>query len=282
MTRLLLLLLFGCAALVLGACGDDDEQVGAGDDGPPSTGASFEPEGEYLSEEVTERGAVRPLVDGTRIALRFDGGVLGAHAGCNSLSGDYRLEGGVLRVGQMGGTEMGCDPERHDQDRWLMELLTAGPRLEPADDGFVLTSGDTVVRFVDREVADPDRPLVGTTWVVTGFIDGEVAMSTTGAGDPGQLVFEDNGLVTGHDGCNGFGYGSSPGEEPEGLAYRVEGGSITFEGAAVTTDMACPDRQDDVERFHAVLAGTVEFEIEASSLTIMAPDGRGVTYTAGS
>ena len=277
MTRLLLLL--GCAALVLGACGDDDEPVATDDNGSPPPG-SFEPAGEYLSEEVTERGAARPLVDGTRIALRFDDGVLGADAGCNSLSGDYRLEGDVLRVGQMGGTEMGCDPERHDQDRWLTELLTAGPRLEPAEDGFVLTSGDTAIRFVDREVADPDQPLVGTKWVVTGFIDGDVAMSTSGPGDPGQLVFEDNGLVTGHDGCNGFGYGSSPGEEPEGLAYRVEGGSITFEGGAVTTDMACPDREDDVERYHAVLRGTVEFEIEGTQLTLVAGDGRGVTFTA--
>ncbi len=41
-----------------------------------------------------------------------------------------------------------------------------------------MTSSDTVVRFLDREVAEPDRELVGTTWHVDGFADGDDPEST--------------------------------------------------------------------------------------------------------
>ena len=64
---------------------------------------------EWLSTAVTEDGADRPLVDGTRIRLSFTDGELAASAGCNTMGGAYRIEEGLLVVEGGGMTEMGCD-----------------------------------------------------------------------------------------------------------------------------------------------------------------------------
>lgn len=50
----------------------------------------------YLSVSVTEDGADRPLVPGTRIRLNLrEDGVLIARAGCNTFSGGIMLDDGV-------------------------------------------------------------------------------------------------------------------------------------------------------------------------------------------
>jgi heat shock protein HslJ len=271
-TMLVLVLL---AAAVLAACGGSEDEPVSSDGGTPRVG-----DGDHRSTAVEEDGAPRPLVDGTTISLRLADGRIVANAGCNTMTGEYELADGVLLVDSLATTDMGCDPPRHDQDAWLAELLVSGPTVTAFGAGFDLTSGRTTIRFTDRRVVEPDASLVGTTWELTGFIDGDVAMSApAGGGAPASVAFEENGFVTGHDGCNGFGYATSD-DGQSGLRYAVDGDEITFEGDPATTEMACPGTEEDVERFHAVLRGTVAARIEASSLTLTAPDGRGVTYAA--
>ncbi len=286
MKRLLATLAIGF--VVLAACGSDDEPVTAGDDptgdDPAGDVSTFDIEdpGEYRATEITEDGAPRPLVEGTTLTVRFENGEVSASAGCNHLGSMYEIGDGVLRIEGMAGTEMGCDPERHDQDAWIADLLSSGPTVEPTDDGFVLSTETTTVRFVDREIAEPDADLVGTTWIVNGFLDGETAMSSAPPREEGFLRFEENGFVTGHDGCNRFGFaeGAAPDEAGSdlGLRYEVDGDRITLEGDTVQTLIDCDDEY--VERFRAVLTGPVAYEIEASSLTLLVDDGRGVTLTA--
>ena len=261
------------AVLALWGCGDDDD-VSTGDvpDGPALAA-------EYLSMEVTEDGRPRELVPGTRIRLSFDGDRLGASLGCNQLGGRYRLDGDVLVVDELSSTEMGCDPPRHDQDRWFADLLTSRPALAVAGDDLTVTSGTTIITFRDREVADPDRELVGTTWEVDGFVDVDTAMSMAPPATPGTLVLREDGWVTGSDGCNSIGYAT--GSEPEiGIRLAVEGDRIRFDGDPVSSLQACEGGEDYVERYRAVLRGTVTWSIEADRLTLVAPDGRGVTYRA--
>ena len=270
-TTLVLVLLAGA---LLAACGGSEDEPVRSDGGTPQV-----EDGDYRSTAVEEDGAPRPLVDGTTIALRLDDGRIVVNAGCNTMSGEYELDDGVLVVDSLATTEMGCDPPLHEQDAWVAALLVAGPTVVPVDDGFELTSGGTTIRLTDRNLVEPDADLVGTTWEVTGFIDGDVAMSGPQDGETAHVVFDENGYVTGHDGCNGFGYATSD-DGRSGLRYTVDGDRITFDGAPASTEIACPGREDDVERFHAVLRGTVTSRIEASSLTLVAPDGRGVTYAA--
>jgi heat shock protein HslJ len=264
-------------AMAAAACGDDGGSTSSTGDGGQQGGSI---EGEWVATGATEGGATRALVPGTTIRLRLEDGALTASAGCNTIGAAYTIDRDVLRVDATSTTDMGCDPPRHDQDAWLAGVLTSGPRLTRSDDGLLLRGREVEIAFVDREVAEPDRALVGTTWVVDGYVDGSGpdATASSAAGDAARVVFGANGFVVGDDGCNHFGYGGPAGEEPDGLRYEVHGDRIAFTGAAGSTLMLCPSV--DTDRFWAVLSGTVTWTIDASHLTLVAADGRGVTYRA--
>jgi heat shock protein HslJ len=270
------------ALLVLAACGDDDEPVASRDGTTPPDGPALAEA--YVSTEVREGGELRPLVEGTRIQLGLADGRIHASLGCNSLSGTYRLEGGVLVVEDgLAMTEMGCDPPRHAQDEWFAELLGAGPTVELDGDVLTLTAGDTVVVFQDREVAEPDRDLVGTTWEVDGYADGadpdDAAMSAP-ADVTASVRFEGNGYVTGRDGCNDFGFGGAEGEVTDGLRYEVDGDQLVLTGAPASTMVACPSLDEHLDRFWSALTGTVTWSVEADRLRLTGEDGRAVTFRA--
>ena len=152
-----------CAVLVVAGC---TSAAPAGLDGRT-----------FLSTAVTDGGGARDLVPGTRIRLSFDDGRIGVQAGCNTMGASYRLDGGRLRITDAATTEMGCDPARQAQDDWVFAFLGAGPTVALAGDELTLTAGSTAIRFLDREVAEPDLPLVGTTWTVVSLIGGDAVSS---------------------------------------------------------------------------------------------------------
>ncbi|HEX4901383.1 MAG TPA: META domain-containing protein [Acidimicrobiales bacterium] len=270
-TGVKLLLVLLVLALAAGCGDDDDVSTGDAPEGPALAA-------EYLSIDVTEDGRPRELVPGSRIRLTFSDGQVGASLGCNQLGGRYRLDGDVLVVDELFTTDMGCDPRRHAQDGWFADLLGGRPTLAVAGDDLTITRGSTVVTFRDREVADPDRELVGTTWEVDGFLDVDTAMSMAPPAAPGTLVLREDGWVTGSDGCNSIGYSDT--DDPEGIRHRVAGDRITFEGDPVSTLQACEGGEDYVERYREVLSGTVTWSIEADRLTLTTDSGQGVTYRA--
>lgn len=251
--------LLGVLVLTSAACGADDT---GGDDEIVLDGRTF------LSTGVTEDGAERPLVDGTRLTLRFEGGRLIASAGCNTLGGTYALDSTTLRVGLLATTEMGCDPVRHAQDQWLGDILSGDPTVALSDDELTLTSGGTVITLLDREVADPDRPLVGAVWTLETIIEGDAASSIP-QGVIATIEFADDGRVTMNTGCNTGG-----GEVEIGEA------TMTF-GPITLTERACEPAAMEVEAaVVALLAGTVEYEIEASLLSLRGPS-TGLDFRSG-
>lgn len=276
--RVLVLLLV--LALAAAGCGDDDEPVAAGA-GPGGVTLAAE----YVSVEVTAGGEPRPLVPGTEIRLTFDGDHLGASLGCNQLGGTFTVEGTRLVVEALETTEMGCDPALHDQDRWFAELLAGRPQILTSGGEIQVDDGHTRIVLRDVEVAEPDRPLLATTWEVTGFVDGGGPEGTTmsiAVDRPGTLQLLDTGFVVGFDGCNDLGYGGSADEPPsEGLRWDLDGDQLTFAGDPVSTAIGCEGPQaEHADRYRAVLAGTVTWTVDADRLTITAADGRGVTYRA--
>ena len=224
----------------------------------------------FLSTQVTEGGADRPLVPGTRIRLTFRNGTdLGASAGCNTMGGSYRVTNGVLVFEGGGMTQMGCDEPRHAQDEWLAGFLASQPTAALSGNELVLTSGRVVVRLLDEEVANPDLPLVGPVWTVDTIVEGDVAMGMPGAA-VATLRFQPDGSIEVFTGCN------------EGSAsVTVEGSSLRF-GPVALTRRACEPPADQIER--AVLAvlqsETVALEITANTLTLTAGN-RGLGLRGG-
>ena len=249
-----------CCALAAASCGS----FGAGAMGDLQ-GRTF------LSIAVTENGQPRALVDGTRIRIVFpkDRMAISVSAGCNTMGGDARIDGGRLRVTQLGMTDMACDPARMTQDDWLAKVLSDGPSIALGNDQLVLTRGTTEIRLLDREVADPDRPLVATRWNVETLVDGDIASSVP-AGTQAHLIVAADGTLSGSDGCNLVSGGA-----------KAASGTIRF-ADIVTTKMACePDKARLEQAVLAVLrAGDVTYEIEADLLRLRAPGGAGLDLRA--
>lgn len=274
--RILLLVL--ATALALAACGGDDESVTAGA-GPGDAPLADE----YVSFEVTAGGEPRPLVEGTEIRLRFNDDQLSASLGCNQLSGRFHFDGTRLVVDGLASTEMGCDPARHEQDQWFADLLTSRPQLLISGDELVINDGYTTVLLRDAEASAPDRPLLDTTWEVEGFADGqdpEDSAMAFGVAQPGRVRFQDDGFVTGFDGCNQFGTGQAPDDPVDGLRYEVDGDQLAFSGTPVMTEVACPDLTEYVDRFWAVLTGTATWSVDGDQLRLVGDDGQVVTFRA--
>jgi heat shock protein HslJ len=225
-------------------------------------------------EFVSDRVEGRALVGGTTISLRFEERALSATAGCNSLGGPYRLEGfngatGTVVVdgGGLSMTEIGCDPPRHDQDTWLADLLLAKPTVSlPDDDQMTLTDGTSTIHFVDREVADPDRPLVDTTWKVDSIITGDAVSSVPENGSVTFVFGGDGRLVVTSDKCTSA-----------AVSYEQSGEQITL-GSYTVDDIGCPSPW--AETLALLDAKSLAFTIDHARLTLTASSGKGLSLTA--
>lgn len=224
----------------------------------------------FLSTGVTENGQAKQLVAGTRIRLSFgeEGRRIAANVGCNHLGGDARVEDGKLVAQDLSMTAMGCDAGRSEQDAWLATFLTGAPTIRSSGVELVLANGTTEIRLLDRTVADPDRPLTGTRWIVESIIDRDTASSIP-QGAVAHLLVNADGTFTGNTGCNQMG-GAAP------LAQAT----IRF-GGVFTTKMACePDRMRLEQAVLSVLADDVSYEIDADQLRLRHPSGRGLDLRA--
>jgi heat shock protein HslJ len=152
-----------------------------------------------------------------------------------------------------------------DQDAWLADLLD-GASIRLDDDTLTLSKDGSALTLVDREVADPDRPLIGTRWVVDGLVEGD-AVSSVPVGVVAALTFS-AGRVDVEAGCN-----------RGGGAVTATEATLTF-GPIALTKMACEGGAMDVERLVSeVLSADVRYAIEAGTLTLDA-GGAGLTLHA--
>jgi heat shock protein HslJ len=222
---------------------------------------------EFLSRAIVDGGAALDLVPGTRVRVGFTADGLTASAGCNTFGATYTIEAGRLVIGPGAMTEMGCDDARNRQDQWLFAFLGSKPGVTLAGTDLTLDNGRTIMRLVDRTIAEPDLNLVGPTWTVTSIIDGD-AVSSVPAGATATLVFNADGSVDVHPGCN----------EGRG-AWALAGTGLAFRDV-ILTKMACMDPAGSLET--AVLAvlnqGAVQASIKSNVLTLQA-GGRGLQLT---
>lgn len=209
----------------------------------------------------------RVLVAGSTVRLAFAGGRIAASAGCNSMSGAYTLDGSVMRAAQLATTEMACDPALMAQDRWLAELL-AGAVVALGGDTLTLARSGVTLTLVDREVADPDRLLTGTRWVVDGLVDGD-AVSSIPSDVRASLLFSD-GRVSVEAGCN-----------RGGGTVTITATTLAF-GPIALTKMRCEGAAQAVDQaVTAVLVSrAVGYAIDADTLTLDA-GGQGLLLRAG-
>lgn len=178
-------------------------------------------------------------------------------AGCNGHFGAYAVDGAVLTIEQLASTDIGCDEPLSTQDVWLSAFFTGSPTIELDADRLTISNDEATLVFLDREVADPDRPLTGRTWTVDTFLVDGGANRLGGDTDP-TLEFGEGGNLTFFTGCN------------QGTG-RFEAIATTLTLSDLSSDdAACEGLAGEKEvLFLGVIAdGDVEFEIDAARLTL--------------
>lgn len=255
MRRVMLVLL-----LVLGLTACGTEQLAPGGEGP-------EPDAELSGEWELVDGV--EVVKGHPITLRVEGGEVGGVAACNSYGGTVTIDGDRFSVGDIARTEMGCPaPGVHESERAYLDALLVVERYERDGEQLVLRGPDVQLRF-DQVPPEEGAPLTGTEWQLESLMSGDGpdgAVSSTMA--PAWLRLDDDRSFTGFDGCNEL-FGS----------WTLDG-DVLHLGEVGTTDMACPDIQQQATHVLDVLTGEPAVEHEGRRLRLSIP-GQGLDYRAG-
>lgn len=197
------------------------------------------------------------VAPGAALRIEFRDGQVSFSGGCNGHSGAATFDGDQLTVGPMMATMMACNQPLMEQDATVAALLNAGVTVQLDGDNLALTGADGArIELLDRVVADPDRPIEGTTWVVNGVISDESVSSGWGEAEATITIVDGQAQV--NAGCN------------RGMASATVGeGTITF-GPLALTKMMCDEDATRLEAaVVAVLQGEVTFDVEAGNLTLM-------------
>jgi heat shock protein HslJ len=242
-------------AVVLAACG-----------GGEVTGPGEAPAGLDGTEWVLVAGV--PMVDGYPITLRVEDGRVGGIAACNSYGGDVVVSGDRLEVTDVARTEMGCpEPGVHDSESAFLDALLAVDRYERTQAQLVLLGPGVELRF-DPVAPEPDAALTGTPWRLESLLSGagpDGTASSTMA--DATLRLDDDGTFHASDGCNDL----------DGR-WVLEGDTLRLL-EVITTDMACPGIDQQVEHVHEVLLGEPTVTLEGRRLVLAVPE-RALDYRA--
>lgn len=209
------------------------------------------------SELLLERALGYDALVDVPVELKFRGGTMSFYAGCNTNSGAFSVRDGVLSISGFRSTLGGCEPSRN-HDRWLHGFFSGRPTVTLSGSRLTMKSGPVTLVFLDVEVADPDRALVGTPWDVVEFLN-EHSRFSADLGERPEVEFLADGTVRVSTGCN-TGRGT----------FTLDERAITF-GPIAYTKVACVDElaRDAEAAVKAVLAaGQVSFEIGRARLSL--------------
>jgi len=208
-------------------------------------------DGEY----VLESSEGFTPVGGTNVRITFEDGTFGFSAGCNSHGGSYEVQGGRLILSDLSSTNIGCDTARHEQDNWLATFFSSMPSVTVEGSRVTFTGDDATLVFLDREVADPDRSLVGRLWTIDTLISGGGA-SNVPLSRAATIQFNEDSSLSANTSCN-----------TSGGSYVVDGDTLTLTGVGYT-ERGC-DAPMIESLIQAVLSnGTLTFSIEANRLSL--------------
>ncbi|MEC3918068.1 META domain-containing protein [Nocardia sp. CDC160] len=237
--------LLALATVAAAGCSSSGEQAGT----PPAAlmGHSF----------VSTAVSGTPIPGGGPLTLTFTDGRVSATSGCNTATGPVDLQGNTLQVGELASTLMACPGEVGGADGWQEGLLRSQPTWTLVGDTLTLKGNGSTVTLRDRKALHPDKPLVGTTWIVTALLhtDAEVHSVTIDEVRP-ALTISPDGTVSGSAGCNTM----------TGTAH-IDGAEVTF--AIATTRMMCDPQVMEVEQaVLQTLDGKTTASIDSDDLTL--------------
>uniref|UniRef100_A0A7S2MEG6 DUF306 domain-containing protein n=1 Tax=Helicotheca tamesis TaxID=374047 RepID=A0A7S2MEG6_9STRA len=228
----------------------------------------------FSSIRVMEGDDERELIPDTHIDLCFEEeGNIRAYTGCNNMGSTCTLDDDDhLDCDFIFTSMMYCGEDFEDQDSFVSSFLESKPLIVLDGNNLGMSSGDTVISFLDKEEADPDRTLMGTEWRVEGFVLPKAYMSISlefGA----WALFGDDSIMSWFDGCN-----------TNKRSFSILNGLINF-GPLEGEPLDCDDDTNSryAGFFNAMfLTEDATYTIDGPSLRIVNSDGYGVSFLASS
>jgi heat shock protein HslJ len=210
-------------------------------------------------ESMLGANALSPVLAGSLATARFQGGEMSGNATCNQFFGAYQLSGGNLSVTVGGSTMMACQPpELMQQEITYLSLL--GQTASFAIDGEQLMLQDASGNAILRYTAVVSPPLVGTTWTVAAYNNGQGGLTSPLAATEITLLLAADGVVSGAAGCNNYTGG-----------YTIADSAIAI-GPLVTTRKMCLEPEGVMEQefaFANALQQAASFAILGDELTLL-------------
>ena len=193
--------------LVSSACGGGPGDTGGtGDDGQPTPGTATGPVGDWV---LVDADPTIDLPDGSRATLQVaEDGSAGGDTPCNSFGGRVTWTSeGRFGIDEVAVTEMGCEPDRTAAQETYLDLLLAATSWSTPTEDRLLLEGDAGTLTLYRVAPVDAAGLVGTDWVVTGFLDGDAVTSMAWDARDARLRLdgdETGGTLTMFSGCRSF------------------------------------------------------------------------------
>lgn len=196
------------------------------------------------------------LVDDTQLSVSFQDGKVMFYAGCNRQAGPFRIDNGHLVLEGLATTSIGCFGALGTQDQWLTQFMVVQPQLELMDDRLTLRGAEATLVLLDRKIADPDRPLVGTLFTIDGFLQGD-AVGTGSSMAVATVEFRSDGSLYVETACS-TGAGR----------YEQSGSHLTLMNVTYA-DKECPDATPSESRIRSILSdGELDFAIAGARITL--------------
>ena len=231
---------------------------------PPADTSSIQ----YALVEVVSKMAVTDSLAGTDwdlvsldstevgngLTLLFSADTVSGSDGCNSFSGSYTVENGMLVIdgNSLIVTRMACpDSDSEMAQRYISALFTAG-HFTLENDQLKVTTDEGELLYMMAKSAE----LSNIQWQLSGLNDGNSI--TYMKIDKNIIMVLDSHQVSGHSGCNSFN-----GE------VTIDGNQLSF-GSLASTLMLCSE--DDVNEreaeFLATLNAVASYEIVRQTLNL--------------
>ena len=193
------------------------------------------------------------------------GGELTGDNGCNLYTGSYRLSGTALTITQPAQTMMACaEPGVSDQEVAFGAALAEVASVRGAGEGLeLLDAGGAAVLELGPV---PPLELAGTTWELSGIVDGS-SISAPVEGHPVSVSFESDALSG--KACNSF-RGS----------FSLNGDEVSV-GQLASTRMLCnePGVMEQEALVLELLEAATSAEEHRGVLVLTGPDGRGLQFS---
>lgn len=253
--------------VILAACGSPSPAVPASPELPAGP-ASTAPQLAGTAWVVTGIAGGATLAE-HRPTLEFSGDRASGLAGCNRFSAGFTQAGNVLNFAPAAMTAMACSPDRvMTQEQTFGSTLAtiAGVRTSAAGLELLDAAGN-VAMTLEPAPAVPDKPLVATTWRLSGIIAAD-AMSSPSAGT--TVTFSiGQGQISGRA-CNSF-HGPV---DTNGGTFRA--------GPLLSTKMACAQAGENAQESKVLtgLEAATSYSIKGALLTLKADDGTGLEFQA--